>query len=224
MTATPLSTPLRRNLPHVLWLLLVVVIFAISASWLDPALGWPMYAVDGAHLGLVAINILPFVLIVLLLGALTRRVVLSSWIGLLLLIASHAANTAKLQQLEMPLLPGDFHFLEEIGSALPLFVHYIGTSLQPVLIALVYGAFLVSPPVAANPMEAYTKSCAKTCGSDRSAGFCQSFCSCTLDSLVNENMFADLNRGAIDVTTDERITRMSSQCTAAAEATTDLKE
>ncbi|MFZ1837345.1 MAG: LTA synthase family protein, partial [Dokdonella sp.] len=42
----------------------------------------------------------------------------------------------KLQQLEMPLLPGDFHFLEEIGSALPLFVHYIGTSLQPVLIAL----------------------------------------------------------------------------------------
>ncbi|MBL0222642.1 MAG: LTA synthase family protein [Dokdonella sp.] len=136
MTATPLSTPLRRNLPHVLWLLLVVVIFAISASWLDPALGWPMYAVDGAHLGLVAINILPFVLIVLLLGALTRRVVLSSWIGLLLLIASHAANTAKLQQLEMPLLPGDFHFLEEIGSALPLFVHYIGTSLQPVLIAL----------------------------------------------------------------------------------------
>ncbi|MBK7013935.1 MAG: LTA synthase family protein [Xanthomonadales bacterium] len=136
MTATPLSTPLRRNLPHVLWMLLVVVIFAISASWLDPALGWPMYAVDGAHLGLVAINILPFVLIVLLLGALTRRVVLSSWIGLLLLIASHAANTAKLQQLEMPLLPGDFHFLEEIGSALPLFVHYIGTSLQPVLIAL----------------------------------------------------------------------------------------
>lgn len=95
---------------------------------------------------------------------------------------------------------------------------------QPVLIALVYGAFLVSPPVAANPMEAYTKSCAKTCESDRSAGFCQSFCSCTLDSLVNENMFADLNRGAIDVTTDERITRMSSQCTAAAEATPDLKE
>ncbi len=136
MTATPQSTPLKRNLPHVLWLLLVVVIFAISASWLDPALGWPMHAVDGAHLGLVAINILPFVLIVLLLGALTRRVVLSSWIGLLLLLASHAANTVKLQQLDMPLLPGDFHFLEEIGSALPLFVHYIGTSLLPVLAAL----------------------------------------------------------------------------------------
>lgn len=136
MTATPHSTPLKRNLPHVLWMLLVVVIFAISASWLDPALGWPMHEVDGAHLGLVAINILPFVLVVLLLSALTRRVVLSSWIGLLLLLASHAANSVKLQQLEMPLLPGDFHFLEEIGSALPLFVHYIGTSLLPVLIAL----------------------------------------------------------------------------------------
>lgn len=136
MTATPHSTPLKRNLPHVLWMLLVVVIFAISASWLDPALGWPMHEVDGAHLGLVAINILPFVLVVLLLSALTRRVVLSSWIGLLLLLASHAANTVKLQQLDMPLLPGDFHFLEEIGSALPLFVHYIGTSLLPVLIAL----------------------------------------------------------------------------------------
>ncbi|MBK7013944.1 MAG: hypothetical protein IPH43_16040 [Xanthomonadales bacterium] len=41
--------------------------FSRSAQAARPGLGWPMYAVDGAHLGLVAINILPFVLIVLLL-------------------------------------------------------------------------------------------------------------------------------------------------------------
>ena len=136
MTAISHSSSLKSNLPHLVWMLLVAVIFAISASWLDPALGWPVSDASGAYAGLVAINILPFVLIVVLLSALTRRVVLSSWIGLLLLIGTYAANAVKLQQLEMPLLPGDFHFLEEIGSALPLFAHYIGTSLLPLLIAL----------------------------------------------------------------------------------------
>ncbi|MBK7013945.1 MAG: hypothetical protein IPH43_16045 [Xanthomonadales bacterium] len=48
----------------------------------------------------------------------------------MLLIASHAANTAKLQQLEMPLLPG-FHFLGEIGSALRLFVTTLVRACSP---------------------------------------------------------------------------------------------
>ncbi len=136
MTAIPHHASLKQNLPQLLWLLLVTAIFAISASWLDPALGWPVSDPGWSHAGLVAINILPFVLIVVALSALTRRVVLSSWIGLLLLVGSHTANAIKLQQLEMPLLPGDFHFLEELGSALPLFVHYIGSSFLPLLVAV----------------------------------------------------------------------------------------
>ena len=135
MTATPQASALKRSLPFAAWLLLAALIFAIAASWLDPAIGWPWTDLDASHLGLVAINILPFVLVTALLCALTRRVVLSNWIGFMLLVGSYAANAAKLQQLEMPLLPGDFHFLQELGSALPLFIHYIGTSFMPVLIA-----------------------------------------------------------------------------------------
>jgi phosphoglycerol transferase MdoB-like AlkP superfamily enzyme len=136
MIVSPASSALKKNLPHAAWLLLVVVVFGIIASWMDPALRWPWPGDTGSSALLAALNILPFVLIVVLLTALTRRVILASWIGALLLVGTYAANAIKLQQLEMPLLPGDFHFLEEIGSALPLFVHYIGTSWLPVLVAL----------------------------------------------------------------------------------------
>ncbi|HET9032311.1 MAG TPA: LTA synthase family protein [Dokdonella sp.] len=143
MTANPETTAFKRNLPYVVWLLLAMVIFAISASWLDPAIGWPWLEPDSSRLGLAAINILPFVLIVILLSALTRRVVLSSWIGLLLLVGSYAANAIKLQQLEMPLLPGDFHFLQELSSTLPLFAHYIGNGGLPILIGLLLVALTI---------------------------------------------------------------------------------
>jgi uncharacterized membrane protein len=95
---------------------------------------------------------------------------------------------------------------------------------QPVLIALVYGFSLVVPAPAADPAVGYTKSCMRACQNERDAGFCQSFCGCTLDGLVQQNLFADLNRGAIDVTSDERIAAISSQCTANAETKPDLKE
>ncbi|SFN32397.1 LTA synthase family protein [Dokdonella immobilis] len=120
----------------IIWLLLVVVIFSVAASWLDPALAWPWLGPVQPSWELIALNILPFVLIVLALCALTRRVVLSSWLGMLLLVATYAANAIKLEQLEMPLLPGDFHFLEELGSAWPLFSHYLGASLLPIAVAL----------------------------------------------------------------------------------------
>lgn len=95
---------------------------------------------------------------------------------------------------------------------------------QPVLIALVYGFSLVVPAPAADPVESYIKSCTQACESERSAGFCQSFCGCTLDRLTEQNLFTDLTRGAIDATKDERITAISSQCTADAEVETDFKE
>lgn len=136
MTAISHFASVKQNLTHPVWMLLVAMIYAICASWLDPGLGWPTGNAGWTYFSLVAINILPFLLIVVLLSALTRRVVLSSWIGLLLLVASYAANAVKLEQLEMPLLPGDFHFLEEIGSSLPLFAHYIGTSFRPLLLAI----------------------------------------------------------------------------------------
>ena len=136
MNASVRPSASSRPLLPIIWLLLVVVIFAVAASWLDPALAWPWLGAAPPSWELMALNILPFVLIVLALSALTRRVVLSSWLGLLLLLATYAANAIKLEQLEMPLLPGDFHFLEELGSAWPLFSHYLGASLLPILVAL----------------------------------------------------------------------------------------
>lgn len=95
---------------------------------------------------------------------------------------------------------------------------------QPVLIALVYGFSLVMPAPTPDPAVGYIKSCMRACELERGAGFCQNFCGCTLSGLQEQNLFADLNSGAIDVTTDERITTISSQCTAKAETETDLKE
>lgn len=134
---------MKQNLLAAAWLILVVVIFAIVASVMDPAIGWLWSAPWDTAAQLALLNVLPFVMIVILLSALTRRPVLSSWLGLLLLVGSYAANTIKLQQLEMPLLPGDFHFLQELGSALPLFAHYIGTSGLPILIGLVLLALTI---------------------------------------------------------------------------------
>lgn len=95
---------------------------------------------------------------------------------------------------------------------------------QPVLIALVYGVSLVFPAPAADPAVSYTKSCMRACEGERDAGFCRTFCGCTLDALQKQNLFTDLNRGAIDVATDERITTISMQCTAEAETGTAPKE
>ena len=95
---------------------------------------------------------------------------------------------------------------------------------QPLLMALVYGFSLVVPAPAADPVVGYTKSCMRACVHERGDGFCRNFCGCTLDRLTEENLFTDLARGAIDVTKDERIAAISSQCTMDAEAKTDLKE
>ena len=95
---------------------------------------------------------------------------------------------------------------------------------QPVLIALVYGFSLVVPAPAADPVQDYMSSCVRVCETERGAGFCRSFCGCTLSQLTEQDLFADLMRGAVDATEDERITAISSQCTADADMETDLKE
>lgn len=123
-----------RTAHAVVWLVLAVCGFAMLVSWLDPAIGWPWP--EAASAGLVALNVVPFLLLVVLFVALTRRVVLAVWLGLLAVVASYAANAIKLEQLQMPLLPGDFHFLLDPGAVLPLFAHYIGHNAVPLLIGL----------------------------------------------------------------------------------------
>lgn len=95
---------------------------------------------------------------------------------------------------------------------------------QPLLIALLYGFSLVVPAPAADPVSDYRLSCVEACEAEHGAGFCRSFCDCTLDRLAEQNLFTDLTRGAIDTARDDRIAAISSQCTADAEMETDLKE
>ncbi len=62
---------------------------------------------------------------------------------------------------------------------------------QPVLYGLVYVASLVVPP---NPAPAYLSGCQATCEQTDEAGFCRSYCACTLDALEQEGLLAPLMR------------------------------
>ncbi|WP_414650702.1 DUF1624 domain-containing protein [Ensifer sp.] len=84
---------------------------------------------------------------------------------------------------------------------------------QPVLIGLVYLFSLISPPTLPDPKEAYRTNCVAACSQGSPAVPCEAFCGCTLDRLVEQNLFDSLNRGEINVGTDERIARIAGQCT-----------
>lgn len=87
---------------------------------------------------------------------------------------------------------------------------------QPILIALVYLASLMVPPPAPNPVESYGRSCITACSVDTDPAFCQAFCACTVEELVQRNLFEGLSRGEINIQTDTRIAEISQQCTAEA--------
>lgn len=84
---------------------------------------------------------------------------------------------------------------------------------QPLLFALVYVYALGFPAAKPDPVETYQNNCVASCSLQESAALCTTFCSCTLDKLMEENLFAPLNEGKIDVKTDERIARIAGQCT-----------
>ncbi|WP_244513196.1 MULTISPECIES: DUF1624 domain-containing protein [unclassified Ensifer] len=84
---------------------------------------------------------------------------------------------------------------------------------QPLLIGLVYLFSLISPPTLPDPKEAYRNNCVAACNQGNPAVPCETFCGCTLDLLVEQNLFDSLNRGEINVSSDERIARIARQCT-----------
>jgi hypothetical protein len=71
------------------------------------------------------LNGLPALTLLALLLALTRRLLLSSWLVLLGVAALYAANSAKLGSLQTPLLPADLRFFAEPGPAVQLFSNYL---------------------------------------------------------------------------------------------------
>ena len=95
---------------------------------------------------------------------------------------------------------------------------------QPVLIALLYGVSIVFPAPAPDPVADYRQSCTSACQAERGGDFCRSFCDCTLDRLMEQNLFTDLTHGRIDVGQDDRIAAIASQCTADTQTNAETKE
>ena len=114
---------LRELSPLAGWPLLAVLLGTAAALWLDP-----LFAHSGDTLAgwlvVAVLNGIPCALLLLLLFALSRRLIVSSVVAIALYAAVVAASTIKLEQLGLPLLPGDFGFLSS-GGGLSLFWHYV---------------------------------------------------------------------------------------------------
>ena len=112
------------------------VLVLLLIAHLDPSidLAAPTHA---AALAMLLLNMLPALAAFGLLLALTRRLLLSSWLMLLALGGLYAANSAKLDTLQTPLLPSDLLFIATPGPALRLFVQYLHVdAMRWLLIAL----------------------------------------------------------------------------------------
>lgn len=115
-------------------LLIAMAVLVVLIDRLDPAFAWTSEIVHATSLfNLLLLNALPLLTLLLVLLALTRRVVLSTWLSALFGFALFAANSAKLAELQTPLLPSDFRFLAEPGPALALFAHYLKFNLGTIV-------------------------------------------------------------------------------------------
>ncbi len=106
-------------------LALCAILVTVLVARLDPGLSVATYGADGATLALVLLNAVPALAAFALLLAITRRLVLSVWLVLLLVAALYAANAAKLGMLETPLLPADLRLLADPGPAVELLSKYL---------------------------------------------------------------------------------------------------
>jgi uncharacterized membrane protein len=88
---------------------------------------------------------------------------------------------------------------------------------QPVLIACVWCFSQLVPVSQAVQQADYLRTCESSCSLAQEPGFCTAFCSCTLDKLLEKNMFSDLQLGTIDVANDARIASISALCSAGAQ-------
>jgi phosphoglycerol transferase MdoB-like AlkP superfamily enzyme len=111
---------------------------------LDPGVAVDPGSTSHALLRRLLLNGLPALAAFGLLLALTRRLLLSTWLMLLILLGLYGANAAKLGSLQTPLLPADLRFLAEPGPALQLFSQYLHVdALHAALIGCALGISLL---------------------------------------------------------------------------------
>lgn len=118
-------------------LLLAPLAYVLFLSWLDPALPWPVTLSRLEPWALASLNVVPVLILNAAFLAITRRIVLSTWLTVLVLGALYFINHLKMQELATPLLPDDFHFLKTLGVSYSFFAQYLASArLQVALAAL----------------------------------------------------------------------------------------
>lgn len=120
-----------------------MLLVAVLLARLDPGIG-VMKTAHGDTWHVLLLNALPVIGVFALMLALTRRLLLSSWLVALLMGGLYAANNAKLGTLQTPLLPADLRLFAEPGPAIALLSQYLHVdALRWLLIVLGVGLTLV---------------------------------------------------------------------------------
>jgi phosphoglycerol transferase MdoB-like AlkP superfamily enzyme len=117
-------TRLSAHIARVLAVLLVVAAFILLTSWQDGAEGVSADALFGGEPAPWT-NALPGVLLLLLLLALTRRLLLSAWLALLVQALLYGIDALKLANLDNTLTPQDFRLIGQVGGGTDLFARYL---------------------------------------------------------------------------------------------------
>jgi hypothetical protein len=118
-------------------LLLAPVAYVLFLSWLDPALPWPVPLSTLQPWALALLNVVPVLIVNAAFLVITRRLLLSHWLTVLLLGGLYFVNHLKMQELATPLLPDDFRFLKTLGVSYSFFAHYLANAqLQALFAAL----------------------------------------------------------------------------------------
>ncbi|MEM6461363.1 MAG: DUF1624 domain-containing protein [Pseudomonadota bacterium] len=87
---------------------------------------------------------------------------------------------------------------------------------QPVLIGLVYIASLVYPAPAADPIASITFSCNRVCSEDNPDGFCQRYCRCVAEGIVEADLLDTLTTIQSSGEPDAELRQITAACTASA--------
>lgn len=131
----PQTRAVRLDGPVKWALFLAPVAYVLFLSWLDPALPWPVPLSTLQPWALALLNVVPVLIVNAAFLVITRRLVLSHWLTVLLLGGLYFVNHVKMQELATPLLPDDFRFLKTIGVSYSFFAHYLTNARLQVLFA-----------------------------------------------------------------------------------------
>ncbi|MEN3791195.1 heparan-alpha-glucosaminide N-acetyltransferase [Fulvimarina sp. MAC3] len=80
---------------------------------------------------------------------------------------------------------------------------------QPILFGLVFLATLIVPP---DPNLSFARDCRQTCLATQSETFCASYCSCTRDALVANDLFATMMGGTLDEAQRRSVGQIAERC------------